>query len=147
MAANREQETEKSAGSATRARILVVNDTQEILELFQALLEEEGYEVFLYSFAPRDLAEVQRVKPDLVILDLVFGAEKQGWQLLDKIRMNRETAKLPIVICTAAHNEARQNEGYLKAMGVAVVLKPFNIDELLQVVRDALAYPPQTPTV
>lgn len=64
-------------------RILVVNDTQEILEIFRDLLTEEGYEVVLYSFAPHDLAEVERLHPDLVILDLVFGMEKLGWQLLD----------------------------------------------------------------
>jgi DNA-binding response OmpR family regulator len=65
-------------------RVLVVNDTEEILDLFRLLLEEEGYEVVVYSFAPHDLAEVERVKPDLVILDLIFGAEKMGWQLLDR---------------------------------------------------------------
>ena len=124
------------------ARILVVNDTAEILETFRLLLEEEGYEVVLYSFAPNDLAEVERVKPDLVIIDLIFGVEKLGWQLLDKMRMNRATAKIPVVVCTAAVNEVRQNEGHLKAMGVNVVLKPFDIDLFLQAIKEALAAPP-----
>ncbi len=128
---------------AHAARILVVNDTKEILELFQELLEPEGYEVFLYSFAPHDLAEVQRVKPDLVILDLIFGSEKLGWQLLDKMHMTRETSSIPVVVCTAAVNEVRQNEGYLRAMGASVVLKPFDIDLLLRVVKEALAKPPK----
>jgi DNA-binding response OmpR family regulator len=124
------------------ARILVVNDTQELLDIFRDLLEEEGYEVFLYSFAPHDLAEVERIQPDLVILDLIMGAEKAGWQLLDKIRMNRSTATIPVVVCTAAVNEVRQNEGYLKAMGVSIVLKPFDIDIFLQIIKTALASPP-----
>jgi CheY-like chemotaxis protein len=135
---------ESSESSKTiAARILVVNDTQEILEIFRMLLEPEGYEVFLYSFAPHDLTEVQRIKPDLVILDLIFGSEKLGWQLLDKMHMARETSLIPVVVCTAAINEVRQNEGYLRAMGVSVVLKPFDIDLLLQVVKDALAKPPK----
>jgi DNA-binding response OmpR family regulator len=132
-----------TTNSTTAARILVVNDTQEILEMFQLLLEPEGYEVFLYSFAPHDLTEVQRIQPDLVILDLIFGTEKLGWQLLDKMHMTRETSLIPVVVCTAAINEVRQNEGYLRAMGISVVLKPFDIDLLLQVVKDALAKPPK----
>lgn len=129
------------------ARILVVNDTQEILDAFRMLLEEEGYQVCLYSFAPDDLAAVQQAKPDLVILDLVFGEEKLGWQLLDKMRMNRATAKIPVIICTAAVSEVRQNEGHLKAMGVTVVLKPFDIDRMLGAVREALTTKSEPPSL
>jgi CheY-like chemotaxis protein len=201
------------------ARVLVVNDTQEILDIFRLMLEEDGYEGVLYSFAPLDLAEVKRVHPDLVVLDLIFGAEKLGWQLLDKMRMTRSTAKIPVIVCTAAVIEVRQidhspqlkpgipgpntaagtspggvtrslvacvspplhrrrfpqalryadsrtqqgrrflpmakarglragnvDEGHLKAMGVTVVLKPFDIDFFLQAVKEALAAPP-LPTV
>ena len=46
-------------------RILVINDTEDILEAFRLLLEGEGYEVVLYSYAPHDLEEVRRVRPDL----------------------------------------------------------------------------------
>ena len=42
------------------ARILVVNDTEEILEIFRELLGDEGYEVVTYSYAPHDLAEIER---------------------------------------------------------------------------------------
>ena len=58
------------------------------------------------------------------------------------MHMHRETANIPVVVCTAAVNEVRTNEGYLKSMGVSVVLKPFDIDVLLEVVKDALASPP-----
>jgi len=59
-------------------RIMVVNDTQEILDLFRLILEEEGYEVVQYSYAIQDMLEVERVQPDLMIIDLIFGREKVG---------------------------------------------------------------------
>src|SRR5690242_3356417 len=77
------------------ARILVVNDTQEILELFDDLLTEEGYEVILSSFAIQDLDEIDRIKPHLIILDYIFGTEKQGWQMLQKLKMRRSTNTIP----------------------------------------------------
>lgn len=118
--------------------IMVINDTQEILEMFRAILEEEGYEVILYSFAILDMDEYERVKPDLIILDLVFGSEKSGWQMMQKLKMNRPTANIPIILCTAATNAVREMEGYLLSKGVTVILKPFDIDDLITAVKLAL---------
>lgn len=120
------------------ARILVVNDTQEILELFDELLTEEGYEVVLYSFAIQDLDEIDRIKPDLIILDYIFGTEKQGWQLLQKLKMRRSTNTIPVIVCTAATREVREIEGFLMAKNVQLVPKPFDIDDLLAAVRQGL---------
>lgn len=120
-------------------RILVINDTQEILELFQEILGDEGYDVVLYSYAPREIREIENIAPDLIILDYIFGSEKTGWQTLQKLKMRRSTATIPVIVCTAAIKEVREIEGYLEAKGVAVVPKPFDIDDLLDVVKKALA--------
>jgi DNA-binding response OmpR family regulator len=120
------------------ARIMVVNDTQEILDMFRDLLEQEGYEVVLYSYAIQDLDEILRHKPDLIILDYIFGAERTGWQLLQKLKMRRDTAAIPVVICSAAKRQIEEIEGHLVAMGVGIVLKPFNIDDLLDTVKRTL---------
>jgi DNA-binding response OmpR family regulator len=111
--------------------ILVVNDTPEILELFRELLEGDGYRVSLYSYAFRDLEEVKRVEPDLMILDFIIGGENHGWQLLQKLKMDRATATLPVIVCTGAISVVRDLEGHLREKGVTIVLKPFDIDELL----------------
>ena len=123
---------------AMPTRIMVVNDTQEILDLFRDILTEEGYEVFLYSYAIQDLAEVKRIKPDLIILDHIIGGEAVGWQMLQKLKMRRSTAKIPVVVCTAATNAVQEMEGYLKSKDVSLVLKPFDIDDLLLAIRTAL---------
>lgn len=118
-------------------KILVVNDTQEILQIFEDILTPEGYDVVLYSYAINDMDEVVRIKPDLVILDLVFGQEKSGWQMLQEMKMTRATATIPVVICTAATHEVREIQGYLQAKGVSVVPKPFDIDDLLAAIKRA----------
>lgn len=119
-------------------RIMVINDTTDILELFRAILESEGYEVMLYSYAIQDIIEVERIMPDLLIVDVIFGSEKLGWQMLDKLKMNRATASIPVIVCTAALNAVREMEGYLMSQGVIVVLKPFEIDVFLSAVKIAL---------
>ena len=119
-------------------RILVVNDTKEILELFREILTEAGYEVSLYSYGIQDLDEVERVAPDLIILDYVTQREEPGWQLLQKLKMRRSTEAIPVIVCTAAAMEVREMEGYLQAKGVGLVLKPFTIDDLIDAIEKAL---------
>ena len=120
------------------ARILVVNDTQEILELFRMLLEEEGYEVVLAGFPVQQIGDIEKIKPDLIILDLVFGDQKSGWQMLQMLRMQRSTASTPVIICTAALDLVREQEGYLVSQDVHVVFKPFDIDHLITNVKQLL---------
>ena len=119
-------------------RIMVVDDTQEILELFREILTDEGFEVLLYSYGIQDMSEVERAKPDLIILDHIMGGEAVGWQMLQKLKMRRSTANIPVVVCTAAVKAVQEMEGYLKAKGVGLVLKPFDIEDLLEAVALAL---------
>ncbi len=120
-------------------RVLVVNDTQEILDLFQEILRGLGFaEIELMSYAPRELDRVRDVRPDLVVLDLVFGpGEANGWQLLQKLRMDRLLAHIPVIVCTADVAAAKEREGYLTEQGVTLVLKPFRVDQLEDAVRRA----------
>jgi CheY-like chemotaxis protein len=120
-------------------RIMVINDTEEILELFREILQEEaGYEVVLTSFKPHMLEMVKEVKPDLIISDHVFGEEKVGWQFLQRLKMDRETASIPVIVCSGAIRELREMEGYLVSKGIGVLYKPFDVDELLNLVKQKL---------
>ncbi len=120
------------------ARILVVNDIQAILELFRTLLEEEGYEVVLAGFPFQQISDIERINPDLIILDFVFGDQKTGWQMLQMLKMRRSTATIPVIACTAALDLVREQEGYLVSQGVHVIFKPFDIDQLLASIKQVL---------
>ncbi len=128
-----------TASPVTAAKhILVINDTQEILDLFREILEEEGYRVSLYSYTFQDIAQVREVQPDLVILDFIIGGEDLGWQMLQKMKMTRDTMDIPVICCTAALALVRELEGHLRTKNVGVVLKPFDIDDLLEAVSASL---------
>ena len=122
--------------------LLVINDTPQILDLFVELFGDAGYRVTTNRFTletDRLLAEVKEVQPDLVILDLMIGDEGVGWQFLEMLKMDRATRRLPIIVCTAAAHLVQELQSHLDDMGVAVVLKPFDIDHLLAVVAGALS--------
>jgi CheY-like chemotaxis protein len=121
--------------------ILVINDTVAILELFRALLEEEGYRVSTDDFSIDMVAMLNRVKaerPDLIVLDFIVVDEGKGWQFLQLLKMDRATRNIPVVVCTAAAKLVEELQTHLDAMGVGVVLKPFDIDLILAEIKRKL---------
>jgi CheY-like chemotaxis protein len=122
-------------------RVLVVNDTEEIIELFRDIIAGMGHEPVAITYAPEDLNEVKKAEPDLAILDLMMGEEGRGWQLVQKMRMSPDTAKIPIIVCSAAVDHVREQEGWLASQGIKVVLKPFELDDLELAVNKALRLP------
>lgn len=135
MASTDHPNPSESADQTHAPHILVVNDTQEILDLFREILEEDGFRVSLSAFAINDLGSILELTPDLVILDFLMGGEEAGWQLLQKMKMDRRTADIPVIVCTAALGLVRDLEAHLRAKNVGIVLKPFDIDELLSEVH------------
>ncbi len=124
---------------AKAKHVLVINDSEEMLHLFEEILHSEaGYRVTIGSFTLSMIKWIKEVNPDLVITDLLHEQEQVGWQLVDKLKMDRETANIPIIVCTGAAEDVKNRERVLAEMNIAVVLKPFDIDELLRVVETKL---------
>jgi CheY-like chemotaxis protein len=124
-----------------RPHILVINDTQEILDLMQLLLEEEGYRVTT-SLALLNMTKVKALAPDVILQDLLFeGSQDQGWKMLHLTRLDPELSRVPVVLCTAAVATVRDAAmaAQLERLGVRVVLKPFDLDLLLGALTEALA--------
>ncbi len=122
----------------TGAHILVVNDDPAVLDLFEDLLGEEGYRVTLDRFG-RETTEIMQslraLEPDLVIMDFLVGGEASGWQLLQAAQMDRATRDIPVIVCTAAVRQITELSDHLDSLGIHVVIKPFDIDHLLDVVQ------------
>ena len=128
--------------TARRAHVLVVNDTQAILDLMRDLLEEEGYQVSV-SIQTLDLTRIKALQPDLIIQDLLFadGSQETGWHFLMMVRLDPELAHIPMILCTAAMDPIKDPDmaENLNRHGVRVLLKPFNIDELVTAITEMLA--------
>jgi two-component system response regulator VicR len=125
---------------ARQPHILVINDTQEILDLIQELLEDEGYRVTT-SLALLDISKVKTLAPDIMVQDLLFeGMQETGWKFLTLVRLDPELARIPLILCTAAVHTVNDPEmaEQLDRLGIRVVLKPFVIEDLLSAITGAL---------
>jgi len=128
--------------TSERKRVLVINDDQAILDVFRELLEEEGYEAVLDTLKTGSLqTQYDRViaeRPDVIVLDFLILGEQHGWQFLQLIKMQPKTARVPVVVCTAAVELVRELGAHLTKLHVEVVLKPFEIDNLYEAIARAI---------
>ncbi len=119
-------------------RIMVINNSDDILALFRKILEGEQYEVFLQLFLNSDLREVRRIQPDLIVLDFYVGREGVGWEFLQLLKMEDSTAAIPVLICTTAVKLVQEIGAYLATKRVNVLRKPFESGDLVNSVQTAL---------
>ena len=119
-----------SASTNHRAHVLVMNDTQEVLDVVQMLLEEEGYRVST-SLHTLDIARIRDLAPDVIVLDLVFEHQLKGWHFLTLVRLDRRLCRVPLILCTAAVKTVEPMRANLAAQQVRIVYKPFDIETLL----------------
>lgn len=106
---------------------------------FDDLLTDEGYKT-TRVFMERNLPEIAALDPDLIILDYQWASDDDGWSLLQMLRMNPPTAKIPIILCTGAVRHVLDTESHLEEMGIRTVFKPFELDTLLSMVAEALEH-------
>jgi len=124
-------------------RILIVEDDEDIVKIIRCTLEREGFEVAATHDGASGMAEVRRLRPDLLILDLVLP-KLPGLEVCKAIRADRGLRQLPILILTARREEADRVVG-LELGADDYVTKPFSARELLARVRALLrrAEPPE----
>jgi two-component system, OmpR family, phosphate regulon response regulator PhoB len=117
-------------------RILIAEDEEPLTLLLRYNLEAEGYEVD--SVGRGDEAEIRLREqvPDLVLLDWMLPG-LSGIELCRRIRLRRETERLPVIMLTARGEEGDRVRG-LATGADDYITKPFSVPELLARVRALL---------
>jgi CheY-like chemotaxis protein len=116
-----------------KRRLIVADDDSSILELLQMILEDEGYEVRAFSSPVLATREALAHPPDALIVDMMMPG-MTGLQVVDTLKADRRTSHVPVLVCSAYYGDLRrmiQRNGH---DGVRYLRKPFQLDELLQLV-------------
>jgi CheY-like chemotaxis protein len=82
-------------------RILIVEDDEATRTVMRELLSEEGFVVIGMERPPDDVAAVERLRPDAVVLDCLFYRAASGLKMLDHLKAHPNTRSIPVIICTA----------------------------------------------
>jgi len=131
---------------ATRSRkalVLVVEDDPDLGDTIVTFLKEEGLDAKLARDGDQAMRLVDQLSPAAMILDLMMP-RRDGFSVLRELRADGRIAKLPVIVVTAIFGLSERL--YATELGAAdYVTKPFELDELLERVRNVLASRPEEP--
>ncbi len=116
-------------------RILVINHSPDILDLFQAVLEREGYTVTTQFFNQRSVEDVALAQPDVLICDYPAICEADAWAFVQVLKDTTTTTTIPLLVSTTSLTLVRDHQPWLTAHNIAVLPKPFQLDDLLAVLH------------
>ena len=117
------------------ARILVVDDEQDLLEILKFNLETEGYEVMTATSA-EDALQLDIASFDLLLLDVMMGG-MSGFAMARQLKDNPATSQVPIIFLTARDTENDTVTGF--NLGADdYISKPFSLREVMVRVRAVL---------
>src|SRR3954470_21093259 len=111
--------------------VLVVDDEPAILDMIAELLGYEGFQVATTSHGSLALERAKHDPPGLILLDLMMPG-MSGWQVIAALKAPPQTRAIPVVVLSAR----RDLPATAKELGIVTFLaKPFDIDELIGIVR------------
>jgi two-component system alkaline phosphatase synthesis response regulator PhoP len=120
----------------TKTTILVVDDDSDIRELIQLTLSSFGYESETAADAEDALAKVRRGAVSLVTVDLAMPRRDGHW-LLRELTSEPSTSSIPVIVISAYAGRLDRTPQV-----IAVLWKPFDVDELVQAVESTIGPPP-----
>lgn len=118
------------------ALIYIVEDDTNIREIESFALKNSGYQIQDFPNAKEFYRAVKEKKPDLVLLDIMLPDE-DGMEILQKLRKNPETKRLPVIMVTAKATELDRVKG-LDLGADDYIIKPFGVMELISRVKALL---------
>jgi two-component system nitrogen regulation response regulator NtrX len=116
--------------------ILITDDERDIRELISDILKDEGFTTRLAANADQCMSEIAKEKPALMILDIwLKDSHMDGIDILKTVK--REHPEIPIVIISG-HGNIEIAVAAIKQGAYDFIEKPFNIDQLMVVIRRAM---------
>jgi CheY-like chemotaxis protein len=118
-----------------RARIALVNDVPEYLQLIVDYLSAEGYEILTIPNHQHAFEQIQESNPDIIICDVTFDNEQRGFALIDMLYLEPKTRDIPFILCASATQRVQEVSPALAAKNITWLEKPFEIEELISLLK------------
>lgn len=84
-----------------KAKILIVDDDVDIINVLQTILENENYTVITANDKTEGLKKAKEEKPDLAILDVMMTTQYEGFEMAKELKENKMFSNMPIIMQTS----------------------------------------------
>ena len=115
----------------TPMRVLIVEDSDSIVSMIEALMKPRGYDVKSAASAARGLDEAFAWKPHVILADINLPGSFDGIELLQKLQAAPETRDIPVIMISALNDDELKRKAH-EAGAIAFYDKPFSPLALLK---------------
>lgn len=119
---------------AMKRKILVVDDEQDFAKALKVRLKADGYDVVLAFDSIQAFTMARMEKPNLIILDVMIPGGG-GLAVAERLKLSSDTRDIPFIILTGIPGG---EERAYKSGACSYLMKPYNLEELLSAIREAL---------
>ena len=88
-----------------KAKIVVVDDDQDIRDSVTSMLETQGYDVITAKDRPEGMEKIKAEKPNLAVLDVMMDSSSDGFEMSRELKKDPELKDMPILLLTGAKQE------------------------------------------
>ena len=113
--------------------VLIVDDDPAIRKVLSTTLELEGYDVQIAVDGEEALVRIGELVPDLMILDVMMP-KLNGFDVLERLRAEEVTSKIPVILLTARSSQEDQWEGWRRGVDYYMT-KPFDVEDLIRFIE------------
>ena len=117
-------------------KILLVDDSETILQMEQMILAKSAYELITARDGEEGVAKALKNKPDLILMDVVMP-KMDGYEAVRHLRDNQQTSTVPIVMVTSKAEAESMEAGYVSGCN-DYIIKPIDSLELLAKVKNLI---------
>ena len=122
-------------------RVAVLDDDIKFIRLVERVLRDEHIDVL--PITTLDLEEAARIVAEsgclAALVDIYMYGDAAGFTLIEKLRAHPATAHLPLIVTSGAHREVGRKVSFLVEHNCMVLLKPFEVADLIAKVHGASA--------
>ena len=118
--------------------VLIVDDERDTNDILANLVKRRGFEPIQVYSGEQALSELEKTKPDLILLDLMLP-DYDGFVICNKLKRDRDTNLIPVIMVTALHDAKYRAEG-VRVGATGYLGKPFSPETLYRTIDDAFAW-------
>ena len=119
-----------------KAKILIVEDNRELLNMLRMQLRDEGYSVVGAEDGVQAITLARQERPNVILLDIGLPAG-DGFTVIKRLAKFEHANEIPIIVITGQAKEDYEQEA-IEAGVVAYIAKPFKTEQLLAAIRETL---------
>lgn len=114
-----------------KKKVVLIQDNEDILEIMDHVLTDEGYDV-IPSLTTEPIDNIVEIEPDLVIVDDNIKGNKRGSEVIEDLKSNSETEDVSAVLTSTSPDVPKKAK---ECNADDYIEKPFDIDRMIEVVK------------